>query len=92
MFLNSVSRSEGEQHLEIPVSDWMKNPLPDWAEHLLNETRLREQGLLSPKAVHRIWQQHLSGWQDHDSLLWSLLMFQGWKEESLQCLTYQTDE
>ena len=67
----------------VPVSDWMKGPLRDWVEHLLNETRLREQGLLVPKTVHRIWQQHLSGWQDHDTLLWSLLMFQAWHEESI---------
>jgi asparagine synthase (glutamine-hydrolysing) len=65
----------------VPVSDWIKGPLRDWAEHLLNETRLREQGLLVPKTVHRAWQQHLSGWQNHDTLLWSLLMFQAWHEE-----------
>ena len=65
----------------VPVSDWIKGPLRDWAEHLLNEPHLREQGLLAPKAVRRIWQQHLSGWQDHDTLLWSLLMFQAWHEE-----------
>jgi len=68
----------------VPVSDWIKGPLRNWAEHLLNETRIREQGLLVPKAVHRIWQQHLSGWQDHDTLLWSLLMFQAWHEESIE--------
>jgi asparagine synthase (glutamine-hydrolysing) len=68
----------------VPVSEWIKDPLRDWAEHLLNETRLREQGLLEPEAVRRVWQQHLSGWQDHDTLLWSLLMFQAWHEESNQ--------
>ena len=65
----------------VPVSDWIKGPLREWAEHLLDETRLREQGLLVPKTVRRAWQQHLSGWQDHDTLLWSLLMFQAWHEE-----------
>ncbi len=68
----------------VPVSEWVKGPLRDWAEHLLDETRIRQQGLLEPKAVHRVWQQHLSGWQDHDTLLWSLLMFQAWHEESIQ--------
>ncbi len=68
----------------VPVSEWIKGPLRDWAEHLLNETRIREQDLLTPKTVHRVWQQHLSGWQDHDTLLWSLLMFQAWHEESIQ--------
>ena len=65
----------------VPVSEWLKGPLREWAEHLLNEARLREQGFLEPKTVHRAWQQHLSGWQDHDTLLWSLLMFQAWYEE-----------
>ena len=30
----------------VPVSDWIKGPLRDWAEHLLDETRIREQGIL----------------------------------------------
>ncbi|MFA9562880.1 MAG: asparagine synthetase B, partial [Nitrospirota bacterium] len=67
----------------VPVSEWMKGPLRDWAEELLNEKRIREQGLLVPEAVHRIWHQHLTGWQDHDTLLWSLLMFQAWHEEHI---------
>ena len=65
----------------VPVSEWIKGPLRDWAEHLLDKTRIQQQGLLAPDAVHRIWQQHLSGWQDHDTLLWSILMFQAWHEE-----------
>ncbi len=68
----------------VPVSEWVKGPLRDWAEHLLDQTRIQQQGLLQPEAVHRVWQQHLSGWQDHDTLLWSLLMFQAWHEEVLQ--------
>ena len=62
----------------VPVSEWMKGPLRDWAEELLNEKKIREHGLLDPESVHRVWQQHLTGWQDHDTLLWSILMFQAW--------------
>ncbi len=68
----------------VPVSEWIKGPLRDWAEHLLDKTRIRDQGLLEPETVHRAWQQHLSGWQDYDTLLWSLLMFQAWHEETIQ--------
>ncbi len=68
----------------VPVSEWIKGPLREWAEHLLDKERLRDQGLLEPEAVDRVWQQHLSGWQDHDTLLWSLLMFQAWHEETVQ--------
>ncbi len=65
----------------VPVSDWVKGPLREWAESLLDERRLRQQGLLKPNAIRRIWRQHLTGWQDHDTLLWSILMFQAWYEE-----------
>ena len=68
----------------VPISDWIKGPLRDWAEHLLSDKRIREQGLIAPQSVQRIWEQHLSGWQDHDTLLWSLLMFQAWHEEFIQ--------
>ena len=68
----------------VPVSEWIKGPLREWAEELLDETYLRDQGLLIPKAVQRVWQQHLSGWQDHDTLLWSLLMFQAWHHNHIQ--------
>jgi asparagine synthase (glutamine-hydrolysing) len=64
----------------LPVTEWIRGPLRDWAEELLNEQRIRNQGFFSPKVIQHIWRQHLSGWQDHDTLIWSLLMFQAWHE------------
>jgi len=66
----------------VPISEWLRGSLRDWAENLLDETRIREQGLLEPKTVRRIWRQHLSGWRDHDTLLWSMLMFQAWYDDN----------
>lgn len=66
----------------VPISGWVRGPLRDWAESLLDERRLRYEGLLKPKAVTRVWRQHLSGWQDHQQLLWTLLMFQAWHEST----------
>ena len=62
----------------IPLSDWLKTSLRDWAEDLLDEETLFQQGLFEPKAVRRIWNQHQAGWQNHDIMLWSMLMFQAW--------------
>ncbi|MBA3968046.1 MAG: asparagine synthase (glutamine-hydrolyzing) [Nitrospirales bacterium] len=67
-----------KQGFALPVSEWLRDSLRDWAEDLLEETRLDQQGFFDPKLVHRIWRQHLSGWQDHDTLIWSILMFQSW--------------
>ncbi|MGB5438900.1 MAG: asparagine synthase (glutamine-hydrolyzing) [Gammaproteobacteria bacterium] len=61
-----------------PVEDWLRGPLRDWAESLLDSTRLQRQGLFQAQAVSEIWNQHLSGWHNHANLLWALLMFQTW--------------
>jgi asparagine synthase (glutamine-hydrolysing) len=63
---------------DIPIADWFRGPLRDWVETLLDERRIREEGFLRPEPVRRIWQQHVTGFQNHDYLLWSLLMFQAW--------------
>ena len=61
-----------------PVEDWLRDPLRDWAEDLLDSSRLAREGFLEPGAVREIWKQHLAGWRNHSNLLWSLLMFQAW--------------
>jgi asparagine synthase (glutamine-hydrolysing) len=61
-----------------PVEDWLRGPLRDWAEDLLDPARLREQGLFEVAQVGSIWSQHLAGWRNHANLLWALLMFQAW--------------
>ena len=66
----------------VPIGDWLRGPLRDWAEALLCEHRLRSEGYLNPRPIRQKWTEHLSGrcnWQDH---LWSILMFQSWLERS----------
>lgn len=64
----------------MPVGDWIGGPLRDWAECLLSEQRLRQEGFLRPRAVRRAWEQHLTGWRRQANLLWNILMFQAWRE------------
>lgn len=64
----------------IPLDTWLRGPLRDWAENLLNESRLRSEGYFNPEPIREKWRQHLSGernWQYH---LWDILMFQAWLE------------
>ncbi len=61
-----------------PVGDWLRGPLREWAEDLLDEKHLHDQGLFHAQAVRLTWQQHVTGFRNQADLLWSLLMFQAW--------------
>jgi len=64
----------------VPIERWLRGPLRDWAEELLNADRLRHEGFFRPEPIHQLWAEHLSGrhnWQGH---LWCILMFQAWVE------------
>ena len=62
----------------IPVGEWIKGPLRDWAESLLDPGRLTAEGYFDATAVRRRWQQHLSGQRDSTPAIWAILMFQAW--------------
>ncbi len=62
----------------VPIGAWLRGPLREWAEALLDPRALAEGGLLDPGAVRDLWRQHLTGWRDRKEVLWSLLMFQAW--------------
>jgi asparagine synthase (glutamine-hydrolysing) len=66
----------------IPLARWLRSELRDWAEHLLDERSIREQGYLDPAPVRRMWEQHVSGKHDRNAYLWNVLMFQAWLEFS----------
>jgi asparagine synthase (glutamine-hydrolysing) len=65
----------------IPLSQWLRGPLRAWAEELLGERRLADQGWFNSVAVRRRWLQHLTGQRDSAAAIWAILMFQAWLDE-----------
>ena len=62
----------------LPIGPWLRAELAPWAEHLLDEQRLRAQGLLDPFPIRRAWDLHRSGRRDFGYELWDVLVLQSW--------------
>ena len=66
----------------IPIGTWLRGPLRDWAESLLNEKRLQDEGFFNPDPIRKKWKEHLSEKKNWQYQLWDILMFQAWLDEN----------
>ena len=66
----------------IPLEKWLRGPLRDWAENLLDPSRVKGEGYLNSDYIQIIWHEHLEGKKNWTNRLWSILMFQCWLENS----------
>lgn len=64
----------------VPIDTWLRGPLREWAESLLDEARLRREGYFNPVPIRQKWAEHLSGKRNWQYCLWNALMFQAWRE------------
>jgi asparagine synthase (glutamine-hydrolysing) len=64
----------------VPMDEWLRGPLREWAEELISEERLRRDGIFDCKAVRERWAWHLKDRGPGHGPLWSVLMFQAWHD------------
>ena len=67
-----------KQGFTVPLDAWLRGPLRDWAESLLDPRSLETSGLLNADNIRRTWKEHLSGRRNHQRALWTILMLQAW--------------
>ena len=67
-----------KQGFGIPLGEWLKGPLKDWSEDLLNKSKLENEGFFNQTLVRARWKEHLEGKRNWEHSLWNVLMFQAW--------------
>ena len=65
----------------VPLAEWLRGPLRDWCENLINQKRLEEEGFFDAKIIRTKWQEHLSGKRNWENQLWDVMVFQDWLDE-----------
>ena len=69
-----------KEGFSIPIKNWLKNEFRGLVEQYLAPDRLRRAGLFNPETVQRLWQDHLANRANNSHLLWSLLVFEHWRD------------
>lgn len=67
-----------KQGFGVPLADWLRGPLKDWAGDMVAPDHINKFGVLNPKAVNTLWTQHQAGTHNHQHQLWTLIMLQSW--------------
>lgn len=62
----------------VPLAEWLRGPLRDWAENLLDPRQLHVDGYFNATFIRKKWHEHLTGKRNWSHQLWSVLMFQAW--------------
>lgn len=70
-----------KQGFAVPLDQWLRGPLRQWAEQLLDAGRLASEGYFAVDMVRSAWTDHISGRANRQHALWNVLMFQAWLEE-----------
>ncbi len=61
-----------------PMTQWLKTDLQPMIRDTLSKENLAKHNLFNQDIVAKVIEEHTSGRENHDTLIWSLLIFQKW--------------
>lgn len=67
----------------VPMRDWLRGPLRDWASDLLSPNSLAMSPEIERAPVLACWNAHLAGEYDGTSALWTVLTWQAWRRSCI---------
>ena len=67
----------------IPIAEWLKRRLNPLLHDMLDEERLKHQGLFNTAYVSKLINEHETKAASHHKELWTLLVFQLWVDNFL---------
>jgi asparagine synthase (glutamine-hydrolysing) len=79
-YVEPINFDRTKRGFSIPISEWLRGPLKDWAESLLTKETIENCGVLNYKTINKKWNEHQSGKNNWHGHIWNVLMFNAWYE------------
>ena len=64
----------------VPIEKWLRGPLKDWGENLLDQRKLKLEGIFKPFTIKKTWEDMQNGTRQGRAI-WTILMLQSWLDK-----------
>ncbi|MBN1825415.1 MAG: asparagine synthase (glutamine-hydrolyzing) [Candidatus Eisenbacteria bacterium] len=69
-----------KEGFSIPIKHWLRRELKPLLLDRLAPERIRREGVFRGETVERLVREHLEGRENHSHVLWTMLVFEDWRE------------
>ena len=73
-------RGRRKEGFSIPMKNWLTAELRPMMEDVLSPSRVSQVGLFNSEYIERMKSEHVSGVANHAHQLWSLMVFELWRD------------